>query len=180
MTYEKLIQNWHAKATEEDYFSKFIFEYLAFIAHLKTKQYLGRKQEQDRNTIQMLKQDEQIREKYIKAINENATLKQNWAHIKEKLEELPIASASNDLTEDIDRGWWNCSHNDKRQKTIKENAMPSGVIHSFDDWENMIEFWYTVRNNLFHGAKDPEVKRDKFAVEYAYKTLRVLMEILLK
>ena len=37
MGYKDLIKNWHSKASDEDYFSKFVFEYLAFIAHLKTQ-----------------------------------------------------------------------------------------------------------------------------------------------
>ena len=48
-----------------------------------------------------------------------------------------------------------------------------------DDWENMIEFWYIVRNNLFHGAKNIVEERDQFLVQYGYLTLRELMEILL-
>lgn len=39
MDYKDLIKNWHNKASDEDYFSKFVFEYLAFIASLKTQLY---------------------------------------------------------------------------------------------------------------------------------------------
>jgi len=35
--YYSLIKNWHSKASEEDYFSKFMFEYMAFIAYLRTQ-----------------------------------------------------------------------------------------------------------------------------------------------
>ena len=41
----------------------------------------------------------------------------------------------------------------------------------------MVEFWYSIRNNLFHGTKDPEVERDRKLVEFGYKTLSSLMEI---
>ena len=44
----------------------------------------------------------------------------------------------------------------------------------------MVEFLYLVRNNLFHGQKDAEDERDKFAVEFGYKTLRELAELLLE
>jgi hypothetical protein len=43
----------------------------------------------------------------------------------------------------------------------------------------MIEFWRTVRDNLFHGSKDPESERDQLIVEHGYKTLRPLVEIFL-
>lgn len=75
--------------------------------------------------------------------------------------------------------WWNCSHNSLNELTEAEKSKAKGVIHSLTDWENMVEFWYSVRNNLFHGAKNPESDRDQFAVEYGYKTLRALMEIFL-
>ncbi len=40
----------------------------------------------------------------------------------------------------------------------------------------MVEFWYAVRNNLFHGGKNPTIKRDCFLVEHAYRTLAVFMK----
>jgi len=45
--------------------------------------------------------------------------------------------------------------------------------------KNMVEFWHSIRNNLFHGAKNPENERDQFAVKYGYRTLNELMEIML-
>ena len=47
------------------------------------------------------------------------------------------------------------------------------------DWENMVEFWYTIRNNLFHGSKKLDIERDEFLVEYGYKTLSSLMNCVL-
>ncbi len=35
--YYNLIKGWHSKASSDDYFGKFMFEYLAFIAYLKTQ-----------------------------------------------------------------------------------------------------------------------------------------------
>ena len=58
-------------------------------------------------------------------------------------------------------------------------TLPSGCIRDDKDWENMVEFIYVVRNNLFHGGKDPEDERDQYFVEHAYKLLRPLVEILL-
>jgi len=40
----------------------------------------------------------------------------------------------------------------------------------------MVEYWYSVRNNLFHGGKTPNIGRDAFLVEHAFLTLRALVE----
>ena len=63
MDYKDLIKNWHNKASDEDYFSKFVFEYLAFIAHLKTKIFVSN--DTDRNAIQKLKQNPTIKNEYL-------------------------------------------------------------------------------------------------------------------
>lgn len=177
MNYNQLIRVWHAKANEEDYFSKFVFEYLAFIAYLKTQKYSSN--DRDRAVIQKLKMDEDVKEKYLEKINSDNNLKVDWKKIKEKLDELPLGDASRDLSSVEEIKWWNCSHENTNQKSEEELRKKGGVIHSFADWENMVEFWYSVRNNLFHGAKNPEDERDQFAVKYGYKTLRELMRIFL-
>lgn len=178
MSYEQLIKNWHAKASEEDYFSKFVFEYLAFIAYLKTQKYSSN--DSDRLVMQKLKQDNVIKEKYLEKINSNRRLKEDWEYIKRRLDELRLGNASRDLNNVEEIEWWNCSHKELNQKTDEEKRKLSGVIYSLQDWGNMVEFWYSVRNNLFHGAKNPEDERDQFAVKYGYKTLRPLMEIFLE
>ena len=71
------------------------------------------------------------------------------------------------------------SHNRLEEQTEEEKRKLKGVIHSLKDWENIVEFWHSIRNNLFHGAKDPEKERDQFAVKYGYKTLKELIEMLL-
>ncbi len=48
------------------------------------------------------------------------------------------------------------------------------------DWENLVEYWYRVRNNLSHGRKAPEFRRDRDLVKYAYLTLAPLMENFIK
>lgn len=174
--YPRLIKNWHAKASENAYFSKFVFEYLAFIAYLKTEKYVG--YSKDRDAIQSLKRDDSVKKAYLSKIESITELKDAWAKIKKELDNQPLGNASQNGVEEIK--WWNCSHDDLNQKKPDENQKPKGIIHSMVDWENMVEFWYTIRNNLFHGAKNPEVIRDQFVVEYGYKTLRVLMEQLLE
>ena len=181
MNYEQLIKNWHTKASREDYFSKFIFEYLAFIAYLKKQKYRENEpnKDTDRNAIQKLKIDTHIKNLYLEKINSKIILKKDWEKIKEELDRAPLGNVSGnqDIAEEIK--WWNCSHNQCNQKTGEERRMSNGVIHSLDDWENMVEFWHSIRNNLFHAAKNPKDDRDQLVVKYGYKTLRELMKIFL-
>lgn len=177
MDYKDLIKNWHVKAAEEDYFSKFVFEYLAFIAYLKTQRYSSN--DSDRAAIQKLKQDEEIKRKYFQRINRSQTLKKDWEHIKRELDETRLGNASRDLSNVEEIAYWNCSRDQLNQMTQEEKQKTKGVIYSLEDWGNMVEFWHSIRNNLFHGAKNPEDERDQFAVKYGYRTLKELMEILL-
>ena len=177
MDYKNLILNWHQKASDEDYFSKYVFEYLAFIAHLKTQ--LFDSTDQDRMSIQKLKQNQSLKEKYLRRIQTKSSLKNDWEHIKGKLDELRLGNASRNLNSIEEIKWWNCSHTNLNAQTQEEKTKLKGVIQSLDDWENMVEFWHSIRNNLFHGAKNPENERDLFAVKYGYRTLTELMEIIL-
>ena len=177
MEYKDLIRNWHHKASDEDYFSKFVFEYLAFIAHLKTQKYSSR--DKDRQSIQKLKRESELKSKYLKRISESSEMIENWQKIKREFDHSRLGNASKDLNEVEEIEWLNCSHDNLNQKTEEEKGRLKGVIHSLEDWENMVEFWYSIRNNLFHGAKNPENERDQFAVKYGYLTLKELMEIML-
>lgn len=177
MDYKQLINNWHVKANDGDYFSRFVFEYLAFIAYLKTQLYqdAGR----DRKVMQKLKVNSNLREKYLRQIQTKTTLKNDWEHIKKTLDLVRLGNASRNLSDVEEIEWWNCEQEELSQKTPEEKRKVRGVIHSLDDWGNMIEFWYSIRNNLFHGAKNPENERDQFAVKYGYRTLKELMELLI-
>ena len=178
MNYTRLINNWHIRASEEDYFSKFVFEYLAFIAHVKTQLYqnIG----SDRRAIQRLKRDQSLRRRYLKIVRTEPTLKHDWEHIKRTLDEVRLGNSSRNLFDVEEIEWWNCEQEELNQKTPEEKRKVNGEIHSLDDWGNMVEFWHGIRNNLFHGAKDPENERDQFAVKYGYRTLRELMELLIR
>lgn len=178
MDLQRLIRNWHIKAGGEDYFSKFTFEYLAFIAFVKNNKYP--EANDDRSTIQQLKRDSNPRNGYLQLVQTNRELRRNWEQIKNEFDREPFHDAARVNSGRDEYPWWNCSHERRDSKSCEERIKRNGVIHSLDDWENMIEFWYCVRNNLFHGAKDPEHRRDQFAVEYAYKTLRELVELFLK
>jgi hypothetical protein len=183
MDYFRLIKNWHERAGEEDYFSKFVFEYLAFIAYLKTQKYRSEDPNQnikDREAIQRLKRDEGLEHSYLAAIGNNDGLRTAWGKIKTELDNSPLGDVSWNPENAEEVKWWNCSHNNSNEKTAIEKQKVSGVLHSLDDWENMVEFWYTIRNNLFHGGKDPEGRRDQLVVEFGYKTLRELVSILIE
>lgn len=177
MNFDQLIENWHTKATDEDYFSKFVFEYLAFVAYLKRKKFTEARK--DRHAIQKLKQDHATRDLYVGKINNDRDLKEAWQNIKEELERSRLGNVSRNSDEVEEIIWWNCSHDLLEERTGEENKKLKGVIHSLDDWENMVEFWCSIRNNLFHGSKDPQDERDQLLVENGYKTLRPLVQILL-
>ncbi|HEX2792143.1 MAG TPA: hypothetical protein VHO23_00250, partial [Candidatus Paceibacterota bacterium] len=54
-----------------------------------------------------------------------------------------------------------------------------GKIRNLEDWENMVEFWHSIRNNLFHGSKNPQDERDQLLIGNGYKTLNPLVELFL-
>ena len=177
MDYNQLVRNWHSKASEEDYFSKFVFEYLAFIAHIKTQKYNG--SDKDRDAIQQLKRDNSIKEMYLSKIQETKKLKKYWQKVIDELKRARLGNVSRDLNNVEEIKWWNCSHSEINQMTSEEEKKIKGMINGFDDWENMVEFWYSIRNNLFHGAKSPSDRRDQLVVKYGFLTLYELMRIML-
>lgn len=72
--YYSLIKNWHVKASENDYFARFMFEYLAFIAYIRT-QWLTEQEIKvlkensgkvtDRDYIQALKKDPYLNDFWV-------------------------------------------------------------------------------------------------------------------
>ena len=169
--YRDLIVGWHQKAAEgDDDFSRFVFEYLAFIAHLKNNLFFGAMS--DRFAIQALKRDAMRQGSYKERVKRDKHLAGVVHQLLEELNERPLHNSSLDLDyPEIDR-WWNSSG----PHPTADVTLLSGIIRSVDDWENLVEFWYSVRNNLFHGGKNPNVKRDYFLVEHAYETLKDFMD----
>ena len=173
MDYDDLIKNWHLKATNEDYFSKFVFEYLAFIAFLKKKKFTDIIS--DRQAIQRLKQDENTKSRYLNKVESQHDIKEFWEIIIRELNRSPLGNVSGNATvEEIK--WWNCLSDHLLQN---DDFTTSGTIHDLHDWGNMVEFWYSIRNNFFHGAKNPDDLRDQLLIENGYKTISPLVTIFL-
>ena len=171
------IKSWHYKAWEEDYFSKYVFQYLAFIWYVQKIKY---QKDKDRDAIQCLKQDSVIKNKYLARLENHPWIKQSWEKVMDELRSSPlwILRWASTVAEENKR--WNCPHSDINQKTPQENGKDTGVIDDFRDWENMIEFWYSIRNTLFHGGKNANDERDQLLVKHGYKTLRPLVALFIE
>ena len=169
-SYYPLIEAWHENAAEGDTFSRFVFQYLAFIAHIKNNLFYDAPS--DRIAIQRLKGEDRICHAYLETVASDKDLNQSWSEIITELERRPLHNSSTDPDYlEIDK-WWNSSED----RPNAESELPEGKVHSLVDWPNMVEYWYSVRNNLFHGGKNPNTGRDAFLVEHAFVTLRALVE----
>ncbi len=156
-SYEDLIKQWFVRSkSESDIFTKFIFLYISFTAFLTQKH----PRMNDREIINSLKHANDARSFYMSLIRNNPELRATLQSLISELRRQPI---END-TRRNDRNWEGID----------------GVIRNEADWENLVEFWYRVRNNLFHGRKAPEFRRDRDLVYYAYRTLAPLMEKFIK
>jgi len=169
----QLIRNWHTRAVDEDYFSKYVFEYLAFIGFLKRVKYTN--ENRDTGAISRLQEDRDYRRMYLEKIGTSETLGNAWKKIINELDARPLGQVE-------DNGWdaepirrWHCPHDLRTNHVCEEQ----GKILGLEDWENMVEFWHSIRNNLFHGSKNPQNERDQLLVENGYKTLHPLVEIFL-
>lgn len=167
-----LIKNWHEKA-KEDYFSRYIFEYLAFEAFLKKYKY---SEDEIRHKSGNIKE-----RSYIQNIKNDADYSSKWSELltnkkdfKKVVQELTVFLQNEPLVSDVN--WWSCTSFDYGQCPTNN---PKGIIVNETDFVNVVEFWYQVRNNLFHAGKNPDNKRDEKLVAYAYATLSVFFEDIL-
>lgn len=154
LNYDQLIFSWYKKATEEDYFAKFIFLYLSFDAFMRKRFFVDSRN--DREAIDSLKKADKIKLTYFEAMKKDRELEATFEALIRELNKEPLK---------------NISRNNGEVSEIN--------IKDKEDWENLIEFFYTVRNNLFHGEKSPEEFRDWNMVYYAYKLLKPLVAILI-
>jgi hypothetical protein len=156
-SYADLIKQWFERSnSESDIFTKFIFLYISFIAFL-TQEY---SEKSARRVINSLKHAQDAKSFYISLIQNNSELRATINSLISELRKQPI-------------------RNDTRPNDSHWKGS-DGVMQDETDWENLVEFWYRVRNNLFHGRKAPEFKRDRDLVTYAYRTLAPLMENFIK
>lgn len=175
--YNQLIRNWHSKASDEDYFSKFVFEYLAFIAFLRQNEFPF--ESKDRDAIQKLKQNTDRKQQYLDLLSRDQGLRRTWTKLIEELRETPLWNTSRHRDEPEEIKWWNCSEPNLNAHAPQQTTNPKGTIADLNDWGNMVEFWHSIRNNLFHGTKDPQQQRNKLLLECAYRTLRPLVGLFL-
>jgi hypothetical protein len=171
--YDELILGWHIKSKEGDCFSGYVFEYLSFVAWLKNIHFIGANT--DREAIQVLKADGELEREYLQVIQSNDKLKAVWDEVIKELKREPLHNSSRDYDNPEIDGWWN---NKVGKKNLRD-LTPKGIVNSIEDWVNMVEYWYGVRNNLFHGGKDPNIKRDCFLVEHAFITLHEFMNLII-
>lgn len=148
MTYKDLIKQWFERAeVGNDPFTKFIFLYISFIAFLSQQSF----DTSDRKRVERVKNNENAMEYYKRLVRSDSTLRGSISDLVRELENQPIVNS----TRDNDTHW----------------EGTDGVLSGVEDWKNLVEFWYRVRNNLFHGHKAPEFERDRVLVSYACSTL---------
>lgn len=164
--YKTLIIKWHKKAVvEDDPFSCFIFQYLAFIALISKYAYSSCST--DREVIDNLKRDSKIKSKYLESLV-IGDVEDAWDAISEELNTRPL-------------GLGNLGNRDVRENSHwdVQNGNHSGVIRNTEDWANMVECVYSIRINLFHGSKNPDNKRDQLLITNGQLVLKPLVEILI-
>jgi len=61
-------------------------------------------------------------------------------------------------------------------KNMQDNSKPPVKFDSICDFDNILRFINVGRNNLFHGDKDLDIKRDKLIVDFGVKILERLLE----
>ena len=157
MTYADLIKQWFERSnSENDIFTKFIFLYISFTAFLIQRN----SEKSDRWIINNLKDAKDARSFYISLTRNDPELRATIQKLVSELRKQPI-------------------RNDTRPNDTNWKGI-DGVLQDETDWENLVEYWYRVRNNLFHGRKAPEFNRDRDLVTYAYRTLAPLMANFIK
>jgi len=77
----------------------------------------------------------------------------------------------NDLKKELDK---------KPLQNLTRNNHNIIEIKDSNDFDGIIEAVYIIRNNLFHGEKDPDEKRDKHLVGIGSKLLSVFNDYLLE
>jgi len=159
----KRVDSWHNRANkEEDYFVKFIFDYLAFVALICYRNY-GNKRE--RELIQELKRNSEIKEQYYSKVDIDK--------LNEIIDILKAQTITN-FTKRKDK-WGDCD----LDHCATQLSPTDGIINSTDDFQNILEFIYRARNNLFYGKKGIDFGRDSLIVEYGFYLINLLVDVLI-
>ena len=103
------------------------------------------------NSIRDIKQDNSIKDNFYIKIDEKYLMK-----LKQEIDKKPHENMN--------------THGDKRW---------SGKLNSTNDFDGIIEFIIRSRNNLFHGDKGLNEKRDLFIVKTGTRILQPLVETMI-
>lgn len=77
--------------------------------------------------------------------------------------------------------WIEQFKNELDKKALKNLSRNSDIrLSDAEDWNNFVEAVYVIRNNLFHGYKTPDDKRDQRLVEIGYHLLKGFNSFLVK
>lgn len=168
---DALILRWHDKAKSGDYFEKYVFEYLAFNAFLKT--HIALQAPNDRHAIESFKKSK-WKDAYLQLLEseQESEVRDSWLSIIDELKREPFSNSSRDYDYPEFDGKWSHPDASKRGR--------GGTVYALNDWGNMVEFWHSVRNNLFHAGVDPTHRRDMFMVKHAFITLNALMRLVVR
>lgn len=104
------------------------------------------------SSIRAIKQDERIKQFFFSNID-----KSNLLFLNEKLDNIPLQN----MKPNGDHSW-------------------NGKLNSEEDFDGIIEFIIRARNNLFHGDKGLDDKRDKFIVTQGNLILPHLVKGIIK
>ena len=144
----KLICIWYNRAQEAtDFFDRFIYIWIAFEAF--TSNYTERNWPTKVRNI--LKKDKKM----------NATFSS-----------LMLDKSFSRLVLELQK---NCPVWDAREKYSK-NPDSSKSIEDPNDFGEVLEVLYKIRNNLFHGGKRPDIERDKLLVKLSFNIVHVFLD----
>ena len=140
-----IIRRWHDRS-QLNYIDLYVNLFISYNAWFKK----ATKKNRDRDAIDTLKSRNIIWDEYLKG-NTFYGLRAKVEVIATKTTSAPLLNFTGD-----NRHW-------------------NGIVKDANDWKNLIEFWYRVRCNLFHGTKSPEDGRDQEVVQLAYESLNIFM-----
>ena len=77
--------------------------------------------------------------------------------------------------------WINEFRKELNRKPLKNLTKNKNLrLESLEDWDNLVEGVYWIRNNLFHGYKSPGDERDQHLVKIGYHLVSEFNDYMLK